>query len=73
MSGLTTSLSALIFDGIEVTPIGLEDVSKFPDLTLKLLEHGYSQQDVEKILGGNFMRVFEQVCENKKLLSTKSK
>ena len=59
------------FDGIEVTPVGLEDVSKFPALTLKLLEHGYSQEDVEKILGGNFMRVFEQVCGSKKHLVTK--
>jgi membrane dipeptidase len=59
------------FDGIESTPIGLEDVSKFPALTLKLLEHGYSQQDVEKILGGNFMRVFEQVCGNTKLTVNK--
>ncbi len=61
------------FDGIENTPIGLEDVSKFPALTLRLLERGYSQQDVEKILGGNFMRVFEQVCGSKKLLSIKTK
>ena len=59
------------FDGIEVTPVGLEDVSKFPALTLKLLERGYSQTDVEKILGGNFMRVFEQVCGNKKHLVAK--
>jgi membrane dipeptidase len=59
------------FDGIEVTPVGLEDVSKFPALTLKLLEHGYSQQDVEKILGGNFMRVFEQVCGSKKYAAAK--
>ena len=59
------------FDGIEVTPIGLEDVSKFPALTLRLLERGYSQQDIEKILGGNFMRVFEQVCGNKKLAVAK--
>ena len=59
------------FDGIEVTPVGLEDVSKFPALTLRLLERGYSQQDVEKILGGNFMRVFEQVCGNKKKLAAK--
>lgn len=57
------------FDGIETTPIGLEDVSKFPALTLRLLERGYSQQDLEKILGGNFMRVFEQVCGNKKILN----
>jgi len=59
------------FDGIESTPVGLEDVSKFPALTLKLLEHGYSQQDIEKILGGNFMRVFEQVCGSKKYAAAK--
>lgn len=57
------------FDGIEVTPVGLEDVSKFPALTLRLLERGYTQDEVEKILGGNFMRVFEKVCGNTKLLS----
>ena len=59
------------FDGIEVTPVGLEDVSKFPALTSKLLERGYTQQDVEKILGGNFMRVFEKVCGNTKLMVNK--
>ena len=53
------------FDGIEVTPLGLEDVSKFPDLTLALLQHGYSEIEVAKFLGGNFRRVFEQVCGNK--------
>jgi membrane dipeptidase len=53
------------FDGIEVTPTGLEDVSKFPDLTLVLLQHGYTELEVAKILGGNFRRVFEQVCGNK--------
>jgi membrane dipeptidase len=52
------------FDGIEVTPLGLEDTSKFPDLTLALLQHGYSETDVAKFLGGNFKRVFEQVCGN---------
>jgi membrane dipeptidase len=52
------------FDGIEVTPMGLEDTSKFPDLTLALLQHGYSESELEKILGGNFRRVFEQVCAN---------
>ncbi|HQI42071.1 MAG TPA: dipeptidase, partial [Ignavibacteriaceae bacterium] len=52
------------FDGIEVTPFGLEDVSKFPDLTLALLQHGYTEQEVAKFLGGNFKRVFEQVCGN---------
>lgn len=52
------------FDGIEVTPIGLENVSKFSALTTALLQNGYSQADIEKILGGNFRRVFEQVCGN---------
>ena len=50
------------FDGIEVTPLGLEDTTKFPDLTMALLQHGYTESDLEKILGGNFRRVFEQVC-----------
>ncbi len=57
------------FDGIGTNVvIGLEDVSKFPDLTMALLQHGYSQQNVEKILGGNFRRVFEQVENNSKVL-----
>jgi membrane dipeptidase len=51
------------FDGIESTPIGLEDVSKFPNLTLALLKKGYSIPDVKKILGENFMRVFRRVCK----------
>ena len=53
------------FDGIGTNVvIGLEDVSKYPDLTLALLEHGYTEQEVAKFLGGNFRRVFEQVCGN---------
>lgn len=52
------------FDGIEVVPSGLEDTSKFPALTLAMLEHGYTEQEVAKFLGGNFRRVFEQVCGN---------
>jgi membrane dipeptidase len=54
------------FDGIGTNVVvGLEDVSKFPDLTLALLQHGYTELEVAKILGGNFRRVFEQVCGNK--------
>jgi membrane dipeptidase len=53
------------FDGIGTNTVqGLEDVTKFPDLTLELLRRGYSRDDVSKILGDNFMRVFEQVCRN---------
>lgn len=57
------------FDGISRTPIGLENVSKFSNLTYALLQSGYSQQDVEKILGGNFKRVIEQVENNSKSLT----
>jgi len=50
------------FDGISSMITGLEDVSKFPNLTLELLKKGYSRSDIEKILSGNVMRVFEEVC-----------
>jgi membrane dipeptidase len=53
------------FDGIESTPSGLEDVSKFPALTQRLLQVGYTHEDVYKILGGNILRVFNQVHENR--------
>lgn len=53
------------FDGIEVVPLGLEDTSKFPNLTEALFEHGYSKEEIEKILYKNFKRVFEQVCGSK--------
>lgn len=53
------------FDGGITTPVGLEDVSKFPNLTYELLKHGYTIPEVKQILGGNFLRVFNEVCGNK--------
>jgi len=50
------------FDGMNPPPEGLEDVSKMPRITGALLERGYSVEDVAKIVGGNFLRVFGQVC-----------
>jgi membrane dipeptidase len=49
------------WDGISTVPAGLEDVSKMPALTALLLQRGYSEGDVKKILGGNFLRVMRQV------------
>jgi membrane dipeptidase len=49
------------WDGISSVPAGLEDVSRMPHLTAALLERGYSDQDVKKILSGNFLRVMRQV------------
>src|SRR5215813_14114985 len=48
------------FDGATM-PIGMEDASKLPKITDALLKKGYSEADVEKILGGNILRVMEQV------------
>lgn len=45
------------FDGIEVTPIGLEDVSTYPAITVELLNRGWSEPDVRKVLGENALRV----------------
>ena len=49
------------FDGVFCTPTGLEDVSKFPNLTRVLLEKGYSADDIRKIYGGNTLRVMRAV------------
>ncbi len=45
------------FDGITTVVQGLEDVSKYPDLTAELLRRGYTDQDIKKILGQNILRV----------------
>ena len=47
--------------GLEMAPKGLEDISKVPALTRKLVERGHSDDMIVKFLGGNYMRVFEQV------------
>jgi membrane dipeptidase len=49
------------FDGIENTPKGLEDVTRMPYLTEGLLKRGYKEDDIRKILGENFLRVFSEV------------
>ena len=45
------------FDGIEVTPDGLEDISMMPVLFEELRSRGYSEQDLAKIAGENFFRI----------------
>jgi membrane dipeptidase len=49
------------FDGIGSTPTGMEDVSKLPAIRDELKRRGYSDADVRKIMGENFMRVFAEV------------
>jgi membrane dipeptidase len=48
------------FDGATM-PLGMEDASKLPRITDALLKKGYSEMDAQKILGGNILRVMEQV------------
>lgn len=50
------------FDGGIDTPSELSDATMYPNLTKKLLSEGYTQEDVRKILGLNFLRAFKQVC-----------
>ncbi len=45
------------YDGIDAIPQGLEDVSTFPAIVAELLRRGYSDEDVRKLLGQNFLRV----------------
>lgn len=47
------------FDGISSAPQHLDDVTGFPLITKALFERGYSKKDIKKILGENFIRVFQ--------------
>jgi membrane dipeptidase len=49
------------FDGIHVTPLEMDDVSFLPNITRELLSRGYSDRDITKILGGNFLRILDEV------------
>ena len=50
------------FDGVsDQLPEGMEDISKIPNLVAGLRERGFSDDDVQKILGGNTLRVMQQV------------
>jgi len=56
------------FDGTGgLLPVGLEDVSKYPNLVYELLVRSYSDEDIQKVLGGNLLRVWKQVEEVAKL------
>ncbi|HSF19777.1 MAG TPA: dipeptidase [Vicinamibacteria bacterium] len=50
------------FDGVgDLLPEGMEDVSKIPNLVRGLMERGYSDEDIEKVLGQNTLRVMREV------------
>jgi membrane dipeptidase len=47
------------FDGVDDLPEGLTGIDGLPRITLELVKRGYKDEDILKILGGNFLRVFE--------------
>lgn len=49
------------FDGIGSTPVGLEDVSRYPVLLAELLRRGYTDEEVKKVAGLNVLRVMRRV------------
>ena len=50
------------YDGVgDSLPTGLKDVSSYPNLVEGLLKRDYSEDDIRKILGGNLLRVWEDV------------
>lgn len=48
------------FDGVPTLPVGMEDISRLPNITYELLRRGYSERDVRKILGENLLRVMAE-------------
>jgi len=48
------------FDGMDVTPVGLEDTSTFPVVFAELIRRGWSDADLKKLAGQNLLRVFHQ-------------
>jgi len=50
------------YDGVgDSLPVGLKDVSSYPNLVEGLLGRGYSEEDIRKVLGGNLLRVWREV------------
>src|SRR5258705_12989482 len=47
------------FDGVQATTADLANIPELPNLTRELLRRGYSESDIDKILGGNMLRVME--------------
>jgi membrane dipeptidase len=58
------------FDGADM-PYGMEDATHLPQITNALLEKGYSESDIQKILGGNTLRVMQEVENTSKKMGGK--
>ena len=48
------------FDGVNYLPEHLQDATDFPVITGALIERGYAEKEIAKVMGGNLLRVFEE-------------
>ena len=54
------------FDGVGgLLPAGMDDVTRLPLIAQGLMDRGYSDDDVRKVLGGNMLRVMERAIDRK--------
>ena len=60
------------YDGIDAVPAQLEDVSTYPKITQGLLDRGYSDEAIRKILGGNVLRVLREAEQVSRGLQAKA-
>jgi membrane dipeptidase len=61
------------FDGVTSLPAGIDSVADLPKITQALLQRGYTRAQIEKILGGNFLRVMREVEATAKRLQAEHK
>jgi membrane dipeptidase len=61
------------FDGVSALPVGMEDCSKLPNIAYELLKREYSETDIKKVLGENFLRVMARAEEVARQLSSGTK
>ncbi|MCP9493778.1 MAG: dipeptidase [Pyrinomonadaceae bacterium MAG19_C2-C3] len=58
------------FDGVPTLPNGMKDIAQLPNITYELLDRGFSEKDVKKILGENLLRV---MADNERIARASSK
>jgi len=61
------------FDGVTSLPEGIDSVADLPKITQALLQRGYTREQIQKILGGNFLRVMREVEATAKRLQAERK
>ena len=61
------------FDGIPSSPEGMDSAADLPKISEALMARGYSAEDMHKILGGNFLRVFARVQEVSRQLQSENR